>query len=152
MARLVEIYVEGLGPLLKDQRALPKEATAELRTASVVIAERHMVPSWRNAAMRAGGWGPKLAASIRAKKDRTPALQVGYQKKVYSGKASTNMVRYPSYRGTKEETRDPWPGLKWAPFGKGTGWMATRRPYEQAAITEWGQAVDKIVRKWDTNT
>ena len=143
MAKLVEVYVEGLGPLLKDLRALPKEATAELRTASVVIAERHMVPSWRNAAMRAGGWGPKLAASIRAKRDRTPALQVGYQKKVYSGKASTNMVRYPSFMGTRNE---------WAPFGDGTGWMATRRPYEHAAITEWGHAVDKIVRKWDTNT
>jgi hypothetical protein len=146
MAKLVDVYVEGLGPLLKDLRALPKEATAELRAASVVIAERHMVPSWRNAAMRAGNWGPKLAASIRAKKDRTPALQVGYQKKVYRGKASTNMVRYPSYRGTTVE------GQPFAPFGDGTGWMATRRPYEQAAITEWGQAVDKIVRKWDTNT
>jgi hypothetical protein len=143
MAKVVDVYVEGLGPLLKDLRALPKEATAELRTASVVIAERHMVPSWRNAAMRAGNWGPKLAASIRAKRDRTPALQVGYQKKVYSGKASTNMVRYPSFMGTRNH---------WAPFGDGTGWMATRRPYEHAAITEWGHAVDKIVRKWDTNT
>ncbi len=143
MAKVVDVYVEGLGPLLKDLRALPKEATAELRTASVVIAERHMVPSWRNAAMRAGNWGPKLAASIRAKRDRTPALQVGFQKKVYRGKASTNIVRYPSAFGTRNE---------WAPFGDGTGWMATRRPYEHAAITEWGHAVDKIVRKWDTNT
>lgn len=143
MAKVVDVYVEGLGPLLKDLRALPKEATAELRTASVVIAERHMVPSWRNAAMRAGNWGPKLAASIRAKRDRTPALQVGFQKKVYRGKASTNMVRYPSAFGTRNE---------WAPFGDGTGWVATRRPYEHAAITEWGHAVDKIVRKWDTNT
>jgi hypothetical protein len=143
MAKVVDVYVEGLGPLLKDLRALPKEATAELRTASVVIAERHMVPSWRNAAMRAGNWGPKLAASIRAKRDRTPALQIGFQKKVYRGKASTNMVRYPSAFGTRNE---------WAPFGDGTGWMATRRPYEHAAITEWGHAVDKIVRKWDTNT
>jgi hypothetical protein len=143
MAKVVDVYVDGLGPLLKDLRALPKEATAELRTASVVIAERHMVPSWRNAAMRAGNWGPKLAASIRAKRDRTPALQVGFQKKVYRGKASTNMVRYPSAFGTRND---------WAPFGDGTGWMATRRPYEHAAITEWGHAVDKIVRKWDTNT
>ena len=143
MAKVVDVYVEGLGPLLKDLRALPKEATAELRTASVVIAERHMVPSWRNAAMRAGNWGPKLAASIRAKRDRTPALQVGFQKKVYRGKASTNIVRYPSAFGTRND---------WAPFGDGTGWMATRRPYEHAAITEWGHAVDKIVRKWDTNT
>jgi hypothetical protein len=146
MAKLVELRVEGLGPLLKDLRALPKEATAELRTASVVIADRYMVPSWRAAAMRAGNWGPKLAASIRAKRDRTPALQVGYQKKVYSGKASTNMVRYPSFLGTTVG------GEKFAPFGDGTGWMSTRRPYAGPAITEWGHAVDKIVRKWDTNT
>lgn len=152
MAKQVELRVEGLGALLRDMKTLPKEATAELRKASVDIANRHMVPSWRAAAMTAGNWGPKLADSIRARSDRLPALKVGKDKRAYSGGASTNMVRYPAFMGTKEETRDPWPGLKWAPFGRGTGWMSRRRPYQAQALNEWGQAVDLIVTRWNRST
>jgi hypothetical protein len=142
VAKLVELRIDGLGALLKDMRTLPKEATAELRRASVVIAERHMVPSWKRAALSAKKWGPKLAESIRARSDRLPALQVGKDRKTYSGGASTNMVRYPAFLGTKE---------KWPPFGEGTNWMAKRSPYQAQAIHEWSQAVDRIVSKWNRN-
>lgn len=152
MANQVELRIDGLGALLKDLRALPKEATTELRRASVDIANRHMVPSWKAAAMTAGRWGPKLADSIRARSDRLPALKVGKDRKAYSGGASSNMVRYPASMGTREETREPWPGLKWAPFGDGSGWMSNRRPYQAQALHEWGQAVDLIVTKWNRNT
>ncbi len=143
MAKQVEMRIDGLGALLKDLRALPKEATAELRRSSVDIANRHMVPSWKAAAMTAGRWGPKLADSIRARSDRLPALNVGKDRKAYGGGASTNMVRYPSAFGTRND---------WAPFGDGTGWMSKRRPYQAQALQEWGQAVDLIVTKWNRNT
>ena len=143
MAKQVELRIDGLGALLKDFRALPKEATKELRSASVDIANRHMVPSWKAAALTAGNWGPKLAESIRARSDRLPALKVGKDRRAYTGGASTNMVRYPAFMGTRND---------WAPFGKGTGWMANRRPYQAQAINEWGQAVDLIVKKWNGNS
>jgi hypothetical protein len=143
VAKQVEMRIDGLGALLKDLRALPKEATAELRRSSVDIANRHMVPSWKAAAMTAGRWGPKLADSIRARSDRLPALNVGKDRKAYGGGASTNMVRYPSAFGTRND---------WAPFGDGTGWMSKRRPYQAQALQEWGQAVDLIVTKWNRNT
>jgi hypothetical protein len=60
VAKQVEMRIDGLGALLKDFRALPKEATKELRKASVDIANRHMVPSWKAAALTAGNWGPKV--------------------------------------------------------------------------------------------
>jgi hypothetical protein len=72
VAKQVELRIDGLGALLKDFRGLPKEATKELRKASVDIANRHMVPSWKAAALTAGNWGPKLAESIRARSDRLP--------------------------------------------------------------------------------
>jgi len=143
VAKQVELRIDGLGALLKDMRALPKEATKELRKASVDIANRHMVPSWKAAALKAGNWGPKLAESIRARSDRLPALNVGKDRRAYGGGASTNMVRYPSAFGTRKD---------WAPFGDGTGWMANRRPYKAQALTEWGQAVDLIVTKWIRST
>jgi hypothetical protein len=99
VAKQVELRIDGLGALLKDFRALPKEATKELRKASVDIANRHMVPSWKAAALTAGNWGPKLAESIRARSDRLPALNVGKDRRAYRGGASTNMVRYPSAFG-----------------------------------------------------
>ena len=143
MAKQVELRIDGLSALLKDFRALPKEATQELRKASVDIANRHMVPSWKAAAMTAGKWGPKLAESIRARSDRLPALNVGKDRRAYGGGASTNMVRYPSAFGTRND---------WAPFGEGSGWIAKRRPYQAQALNEWGQAVDIIVSKWNRNT
>lgn len=102
-----------------------------------------MVPSWRAAALTAGNWGPKLAESIRARSDRLPALLVGKDRKAYTGGASTNMVRYPAFLGTRTD---------WPPFGDGTGWMSNRRPYQAQALHEWGQAVDLIVSKWNRNT
>jgi hypothetical protein len=143
MAKQVELRIDGLSALLKDFRALPKEATQELRKASVDIANRHMVPSWKAAAMTAGKWGPKLAESIRARSDRLPALNVGKDRRAYGGGASTNMVRYPSAFGTRND---------WAPFGEGSGWIAKRRPYQAQALNEWGQAVDIIVSNWNRNT
>jgi hypothetical protein len=143
VAKQIEMRIDGLGALLKDFRALPKEATKELRKASVDIANRHMVPSWKAAALTAGDWGPKLAESIRARSDRLPALNVGKDRRAYRGGASTNMVRYPSAFGTRGN---------WAPFGDGTGWMAKRRPYQAQAIREWGQSVDRIVTKWNKGT
>ena len=143
MAKQADLRIEGLGAVLKDLRKLPKEATAELRRASVDIATRHMLPSWRNAAMTAGPWGPKLAASIRVRSDRLPALLIGKDRRQYSGGASTNMVRYPAFLGT---------ATKWPPFGDGTGWMANRRPYAEQAFNEWTQAAEIIAAKWNRNT
>jgi hypothetical protein len=146
MAKVVEAYVTGLNDVLRSLRALPKEATTELRLASVVIADRHMVPAWKDAATSDGGpWGERIAASVRAKRDRIPAVSIGYAKRVYSGGASTVMTRRPSSSGTRGRA-----GKRATQFGDGTDWMDKVRPYQPAALREWAQAVDRIVRKWDT--
>lgn len=138
---LTDAYIVGLNDLLKDLKALPKEAQAELRSASVIIAERHMVPAWKNAAIAyAGPWGPDIADSIRAKRDRLPTVRIGDNKKTFRGGASANVVRYPSDSGER--------GNSFAPFEK-TDWIAKRRSYTSAALREWGEAVDRIVRKWN---
>jgi len=136
----VDAYVEGLNDVLRAFRALPKEASNELRQASNVIAAQHMVPAWQNAALfYAGPWGQVIADSVKVKRDRVPAVQIGGNRKVLSGGGTATMVRYPSSTG---EAKDSF-----APFER-TEWLTKTRAYAPAALREWGAAVDRIVAKW----
>ena len=140
MAKMVDAYIEGLNPLLADLRKLGKVANKELRDASRVIADRHMVPAWKDAAMKVGGeWGSILADSVRSGSDRVPKVQIGRNRKVASGGASSNMLRYPTDTGNARGSL--------APFEQ-TNWIAKARSYQKPALQEWGQAVDRVVRKW----
>lgn len=138
---IVEAYVDGLNEVLRAIRKLPKEAQNELRASSKEIAEKYMAPAWRDAARNAGPWGEKLAESVKVRRDRIPAVQIGGNRRVFSGGATATMVRYPSDSGQKRES--------WAPFEK-TDWISLSRGYQQPALQEWANAVDRIVRKWET--
>ena len=138
--RQFDSYTTGLNECLRAFKALPKEASRDLRLASTKVAERHMLPAWRAAALTVDSWGEDLAASIRVKKDRLPALSIGFQKKVFSGGASTNMVRWPASTG---EARNSF-----APF-ENTGWLSiARHHYVEPAMQEWGRALDETLKKW----
>ncbi len=140
MAKQFDTYIEGLNELLRALNKLPKEANKELKASSKVIAERHMVPAWRDAALNyAGPWGEKIAASVKAGTDRIPVVRIGGNRKVFSGGASATMVRYPSDSGEG--------GASFAPFEQ-TNWIAKRAPYQEKALDEWGQAVDRVIAKW----
>ena len=137
---IVEAYVDGLNDVLRAFKALPKEASAELRKSSMEIADRHMAPAWRNAALYyAGPWGQVIADSVKVKRDRVPAVQIGGNRKVLSGGGSATMVRWPSDTGNARES--------FAPFEQ-TNWISNVRGYQPDALREWGEAVDRIVGKW----
>lgn len=141
-AKTFDTYVEGLNELLRAFRNLPKEASAELRKASQDIASRHMVPAWQEAARNgAGPWGEVIANSVKVRRDRVPAVQIGGNRKAFSGGATATMVRYPSDSGQKRDS--------FAPFER-TDWIRDVRAYQGPALQEWGQAVDRIVAKWST--
>lgn len=149
MAKQYELGVEGLNELLRAFRKLPKEAAAELRTASVRIADRHMVPSWRNAALNyAGPWGQVIADSVRAKRDRLPAVSIGGNRKAFSGGATPTMVRYPADKGSRGRAARGARNRMPAAFGDGSDWISQATGYGPDAIREWGEAVDQIVAKW----
>jgi hypothetical protein len=137
---IVEAYIDGLNDVLRALRALPKEANNELREASKDIANKYMAPAWREAAMNAGPWGEKIAESVKVRRDRVPAVQIGGNRRVFSGGATATMVRYPSDSGQKRDS--------WAPFEK-TNWIQLTRSYQEPALREWAKAVDDIVAKWE---
>ena len=134
-----DAYIPGLNALLRDLRGLDKDSQNELRTASTAIADRYMVPAWKSAAQGAGPWSDHIADTVKAKRDRLPAVQIGAnRKKAFSGGATVNMVRYPSHAG---RVRESIPAAFVA-----TGWMRAAKPaYVGDAVAEWGQAVDRIV-------
>ena len=143
MARQFDVYIEGLNPLLRDLGKLGKVATKELRASSRVIADRHMVPAYKKAAREVPSWGDHLAESVRSRNDRLPSVKIGFQKKVVSGGASTNMLRYPTSTGdgrgsVKLTGKDPF---------KRTNWLQ-KADYWPEAIDEWSEAVDRVVKKW----
>jgi hypothetical protein len=144
--RTFDTYVEGLNDVLKSFKRLDKEATKELRVASRAIAEKHMVPAWKNAALNyAGPWGEAIAATVRTGSDRIPYVKIGANKKTLSGGASPTMVRYGSDKGSQGRAGSKMPPA----FGQGTDWMSKVKQYQGPVLQEWAEAVDRIVRKWD---
>ena len=145
-----EAYVVGLNDVLRALKALPKEASAELRDASSRIAKNEMMPAWKNAALfYAGPWGKVIADSVRVKRDRVPAVQIGGNRKVLSGGGTATMVRAPSDLGQSGKWfAKPEAERTLAPFEK-TEWITKVRAYQPGALKEWAQAVDDIVAKWN---
>jgi hypothetical protein len=150
-AKSFDTYIEGLNQVLRAFKALPKEASAELRQASQAVASQHMVPAWQNAALYgAGPWGQVIAASVKVKRDRIPAVQIGGNRKVLSGGGTATMVRAPSDLGPAGKWYSkPEEERTFAPFQR-TDWMTRVRGYQGPALQEWAQAVDRIVAKWST--
>jgi hypothetical protein len=145
VAKQSEVYIQGLGELLRDFNRLPKDAAKELRTASKVIAEKHMVPAWKSAALTyAGPWGEDLANSVRAGSDRVPKIMIGGNRKVTSGGATANMLRFPADKGNRGRSGARVP----AAFGSGSNWIQYARTYKGDAIEEWGKAVDRAIGRW----
>lgn len=137
MASRYDTAIPGLNALLRDLKALPKEYQAELRDASQQIAERHMVPAWQHAARNAGPWGPAIAGSVRATRDRIPKVVIGSNRRSLTGGASPTMVRFPSAFG---RVRQSIPKA----FSR-TEWMNSVHPaYIGPALGEWGAAVSRV--------
>lgn len=141
------VEIRGLNSVLRAVRSFGTEANAELRDASQRIADKVMVPAFRRRAGSVPSWGDVLADSIRVRRDRVPAVNIGYKRKVTSGGASTVTLRYATDTGTRRPGGDPPRGP--APFQK-TNWLTrAAAEYKEPAMTEWGDTLTALVRKWN---
>ena len=146
---IYESGVSGLNELLRDFRQLGKEAAKELRASSKTIAEQHMAPAWKNAALQyAGPWGQHIADSVRAGSDRIPKVMIGGNRRTASGGATPTMLRYPSDKGDRGRAASGARNRMPAAFGSGTDWIGQARNYQPQALQEWANAVDRIAMKW----
>lgn len=150
MATIGQVQIYGLNSMLRDLRKLDKEAQAELRTSSKEIAERLMVPAYKDAAMQAGPWGGRIAATVKASRDRIPTVLIGSNRAAFSGGASPTAVRYPSNSGYKGISGAE--GKMPRAFGAGYGWMKKMGKYKGDALGEWLRAVDRVKRKFEAGS
>ena len=153
MPRANDTYIEGLNPLLSSLSKLGKAANMELKNASQTIADRHMVPAWKNAAMsiRNQKWGRIMADDIRSGKDRLPFVKIGKKKVSTSGGASSITLRYPTDTGDKGDK--PWgEGVmrygSFAPYVRNDWFKEARKDYIGPALEEWNTALNRVVTKW----
>ena len=141
------VEIQGLNRVLRALRQFGPDATAELRDESQSIAANLMVPTFQRRAASVPNWGAVLADSIRVRRDRVPAVNIGYKKRVTSGGASTVQLRYATDTGTRRPGGNPVRGP--APFTR-TNWLtAAAAEYKDPAMAAWGDALERVIDKWN---
>ena len=78
--------LDGIAGLNRALRALPKEASAELRDASQEIAGE-VADKARAKASGMGGAAAKVAPTIKARRDRVPVVAMGSKKRIERGRS-----------------------------------------------------------------
>lgn len=138
-----------------------KVVNREMRRQSEYIAEEIMVPAFRSAiSNHAPGYARKLNQSIRTKQDRIPSVRIGNSNRfstrgnlnrtgtgVYSGGATTNMIRFGTIQGqyTARSGRTQF----WAE-GIRPGWTDTAESdYYEPAFAEWTKQANKLINDWN---
>lgn len=140
MARTSVVRVEGINRLLRAFNKFGKEANQELKAEAQQVADRIMVPSYKRQAAKVPTWGDFLAQDIRSKKDRLPAVNIGYKTPRLRGGANPLMLRYPTYSGQQRAST--------APFQQ-TMWIKKASGYKKQAMEAYADAVERVVRKWN---
>lgn len=140
MARSVDVRVEGLNAVLRALRQFPDEAQAELKREAKAIASQVMLPAYKEAADAVPKWGGVLSEGIRVKTDRIPAVNIGYLTPKHRGGAASAILRYPTTTGDAGEST--------APFER-TNWMDRAKGYKPKAMEKWGDALERVVTKWN---
>jgi hypothetical protein len=140
VAKQIDVQVKGLNAVLRAVNNFPPEATVALRDESQKIADTIMAPAYRTAAMNVPYWGSILAAGVKAKRDRIPAVNIGYRKPKTAGGADSIMLRYPTSTGSARESKAPFTTTNWIDSAKG---------YKPKAMDAWGDALTRVVYEWN---
>ena len=141
MPRTSVVRVEGINRLLRAFNKFGKEANQELKAEAQQVADRIMVPAYKSRARAVPTWGEFLSQDIRSKKDRLPAVNIGYKTPRLRGGANPLMLRYPTYSGQQRASTAPFQQTMWI---KKAG-----RDYKPQAMEAYADAVERVVRKWN---
>lgn len=138
------IVVDGYKECVAAFRKLPRDASAEIRDASSKIADLEV------AAIRSAAGGNRQAAaaatSLRARRDRFPALVIGGARRVTSSGARAGDLLFGAEFGAGPTT----PG-GFRPHRGTTGYFLfpTLRRDSTRMYAEWLEAAEGIVTAWD---
>lgn len=139
--------------LRKALRAVPRDAQAELRKASLAIADR-VAGLAAGRAITVGGVAKYVAPTIKARRDRVPKVVMGGTKRLpgRTGKGQTvgDVMWGAEFGARRHRQFRPWRGS-----GQGAGYFLwpTVRDQSDETIERYGEAllhaVDKSARRHD---
>lgn len=145
----IDMRVEGGRALLAGFRALPKEASAELRESalrlSTLLAQRVAA-----AGQAEGGQAAVLAQTVKARKDRIPSFTVGGTKRLFHGKKDGSQKE--AFRGLFGSEFGSNRGHGFKPHRGAQGyWIWPTVIQNQAEIAaEWKAAAQRITDKYNS--
>jgi hypothetical protein len=142
-ALAIDIKIEGLRETLKAFRDLPKDASAELRTAAGKIAED--MAGWiKSAAALDSPQSALMVPTVKVARDRVPAVTIGGARRVGSSRAQAYKILLGANFGARS-----FPQFReWA--GKGNDFFVFRNIEAHSAEIEerYLDAADRIIRAW----
>lgn len=144
MGLTIRVSIKGARETIAAFRALPKEASAELRDASTRISQTEAVKI-RAAATSSSKQSALVASGIKARRDRLPAITVGGAKRVGRNRKPLNKIMYgANFGATYLHQFRPHRGA-----GEDDYWFfSTVEKDLPRMIDQWGRAVDKVLRRW----
>jgi hypothetical protein len=151
-----KVTITGVRETLALFRQMPKEANAELRSASLRIAEM-VAEAARVGANLEDDQAALLVPTIRAVRDRVPAVQVGGSKRVGRNKAQAGDILFVSEFGANRRTG--WYGTR--KYSASTGqqhkphqgqvgrwFFPSVEPLGQRIDREWNAAAERIAGRF----
>lgn len=153
----VKVRIDGVREILRAFSVLPKDAQNALRDHSQKIARKLAVKATVDVAAHGGPQGPLLATTVKAVRDRVPAIQVGGTRRLGRRAAPAYGMLFGSLFGMNG--RSGWysasryaasAGRQYRPH-QGQDAYAFFPLVEREAPTisrEWHAAVDDVVRKF----
>lgn len=150
----VHLSTSGVRQTLRAFARLPKEASEQLRDASLDIS-KDLADDVAAAATARGAQAALMAPTVKATRDRVPALTAGGNKRVGRHKTPAHALLFASEFGMNR--RSGWyaaaqyaqsSGRQYPPhLGRNSYWFFTTVSDNEADISRrWEQAADSIIR------
>ncbi|QFU87882.1 hypothetical protein [Amycolatopsis sp. YIM 10] len=155
-ALTVNLHIEGARETLRALSALPKDASKELRDASLELSKNLAVKVKASGMADSAPQSAHVASTVRAERDRVPVISAGGNKKLGRNRAPAWALLFGSIFGMS--SRSGWyagphyagsSGLQYHRRHRGTAayWFFPVVEEEQAAISAaWNRAADNVVR------
>lgn len=144
-ALTITLRIEGIKQTLAAFRRLPKEASAELRKATLELSN-DLATSARIAGRQEGRQAGAVSVTVKARRDRVPSIVAGGTKKLGRNRKPAYKLLFGSEFGANRlEQYKPH-------LGRGSYWFFKTVEEEQETIASaWNKAASEIVRAFGGN-
>jgi hypothetical protein len=148
----IDLRIEGAQAVLAAFNRLPKDASAELRVASLRLATllaARIAASGRSEGRQAAA----LAPTVKPRRDRVPSVRIGGTRRIFRGeKDGSGREAYQAMYGSEFGATPGEPRHGFKPHNPGEGywiWPAVEQSQDDIA-SEWKAAADRIAAGFRT--